>query len=320
MSDLAVQEAIRNAVLNPSNNEAIIAAVNTIIRTSSGDGEGALQDALHRVSSAIEKAEKKPPEWMRQLANRILELGGRTRKRMTVREVRKAMEVKKEIGELLKRIGSPTLSGLVENAKRAITQSRCGKFGAAASLFFSAARSASGGVANVALELPKVCLKRARYALSGLRAGVVAFGRMLPLMGPIGRGVALFALAAVVVVGAALYFNWGRDYGVNCDCENVEAGFLTREFRLQCMGEEQSLLDLTQKARSEGEISRTLELVANSEGKIIGGRCCTWGGPNAWPRIEGTLARPPDMATGPGMNVPDLKTSGMIRRIEKRRK
>jgi hypothetical protein len=125
--------------------------------------------------------------------------------------------------------------------------------------------------------------------------------------------------ALLIAVGTTAVFMRGSGsvYSVNCDCDNVDFGLLTAEYRKECMSCEQNLLDLTKGARSEKDVVRILQLKADSSGKIVSGTTCNCPavGPNAWPVIGGPIVRPPGLPEGVGTAAPKPNPSGLDRDV-----
>jgi hypothetical protein len=101
-----------------------------------------------------------------------------------------------------------------------------------------------------------------------------------------------------------------------CDCNNVDAGLLTREYQNQCRARETQLKQLASSCGSKmGEdldcTISSLKLKTGPDGKLVSGEFCdsVSSGPAAWPVGGGPMTPPP---RGPEKK-PCTKVSGLSR-------
>jgi hypothetical protein len=166
-----------------------------------------------------------------------------------------------------------------------------------------------------------------RLAAAAARRGVVqftvqamrAFGRGLArvaaraglrLLAVIPPGAVIAGLALLLVLAAAFWFNRAdasdarpRRPIASCDCDNVDAGLLTREYRVECRRREVPVLEAYRKGTLNVQVG---------DGRVVAAKpACddTVSGPAAWPIVGGPALPPP--VTPPGSECEHV--SGLTR-------
>jgi hypothetical protein len=91
-----------------------------------------------------------------------------------------------------------------------------------------------------------------------------------------------------------------------CDCTNVDAGLLTKEYQRQCGTRDAQLRQLTVNCGGDvGCFSQRLKLTEGPDHKLVSGEFCDGVayGPAAWPMAGGPTTPPPKGPPGRECNA-----------------